>query len=417
MEYIAEELRPMARPVSELSEDPKNVRVHNDHSMRAVKASLERFGFRSPLCVKDGVVIAGNARLRAAKELGWDHVPVVDVSSDSDVEATLFAIQDNYSHDASSFDQEELSELLGSLQTEIELEEIQSLGWTDAELQELGLLDPLEEDSPGDRPEAPLADPPPDPITQPGDLIILGEHRLLCGDSTDEECTTKALGGKLAEACLTDPPYGTASESRVQLRGKLTPGQVDTFDIEWDRETPQGWVKLAAKALQPGAAVISFYNVSRVSDLWDRFDAAGIHPLHICCWHKPVAPTPRQNFCSCIELAVFGRVRGGKVICWNGGGATSNVFYFPRSGGHERITEGHKPVHPTQKPLKLWITLLQLITQPGHIVFDPFLGSGTSVIAAERIGRVCYGIEKDPAYCDVIVDRWEKETGKRAVRP
>jgi len=239
-----------------------------------------------------------------------------------------------------------------------------------------------------------------------GSLQVGSRHRLLCGDSTKAEDVERLMGGELVDACLTDPPYGTASESKVQKRGN----KIETFNIEWDKETPQGWIRVAVAHAIPGAAFISFYDRSEMTTLWRRYEAANIRPLQCVYWEKPIAPSPRPNFCSCVEVGVFGRVKDGKVRCWNGGGATSNVFRYPRSAGHERTS------HPTQKPLRLWHDLLRIITDRSHLVFDPFLGSGTTIVAAENLGRRCYGMEFDPGYCDVIVERWKTLTGEEAIR-
>lgn len=406
LDYIAQELRDIAVSVETLKEDENNARSHDKRSIAAVKNSLQRFGQRTPIVIRNKTVIAGNARLVAARELGWTHIAAISADADDDNTAILYALADNRTAELSTWDQNNLATAIATLKDDaIDLDLI---GWSDEELDDILDIDFPEEEKPEPEPrDAEMVERPEAPQTQPGDLILLGDHRLLCADSTKPENIEHVMNGEIAHACLTDPPYGTASESKTQLQGK----EAETFNLDWDKVSPKGWIKPAAKHAHPGAAFIAFSEIARITDIWDRFDAANVNPLQLIAWVKDVTPTPRPNFCSCLELAVFGRVRDGKVACWNGGGATSNVFRNPRALGHERTA------HPTQKPLKLWQELMAIVTNQGHIVLDPFLGSGTSIIAAENLDRKCYGIEIDPGYCDVIVDRWEKVTGKTAVRP
>jgi len=386
--------------VAELVNDPSNVRKHSGKNLDAIKGSLARFGQQKPIVVgPDGVVVAGNGTLEAAKALGWKKIDAVKTGLKGS-DRTAFAIADNRSSELAEWDDAALAEQLSALAIDDE-ELLAAAGFDEAELERLisetiGTGDIVEDEAP---------EPPADPVTKAGDLWQLGDHRVLCGDSTRGEDVATLMGGEKADAVLTDPPYGTASKSKVQLRG----GELKSFDIEWDKFAPVDWIPLAFGATKDGGATICFWECAGITRLWEAVKSAGLRPLHCVYWKKSIVPQPRKNFCSTVEAGVFAR-KPGKVLCWNGGGATANCFESNRAMGRERTS------HETQKPMALWSELLALITNQKHLVLDPFLGSGTTLIAAEQLGRKCYGIEISPAYCDVIVERWQNLTGKKAKR-
>ena len=233
-----------------------------------------------------------------------------------------------------------------------------------------------------------------------GQLWQLGDHRLICGDCTDKATVARLMGGDKAEACITDPPYGTASESKVQKRGD----KIKTFDIEWDKDAPIDWIPVAFDCLDDGSAIISFWDKNNITRLWDSLKNGGFNPLQTVYWKKTTVPQPRPNFCSSIESSVFAR-KPGKVLCWNGGGATPNVFEANRAAGGERVA------HETQKPLSLFSWLVELVTDIGHTIYDPFSGSGTTLIACENLGRKCRAVELSPAYVAVALQRFADHTG------
>jgi DNA modification methylase len=233
-----------------------------------------------------------------------------------------------------------------------------------------------------------------------GQLWQLGPHRLACGDCTDRAVVDRLMGGERAQACITDPPYGTASGSKVQKRGD----RIETFDIEWDKEAPIDWIAPMFECLDDGSAVVSFWDNKEITTLWNALKGGGFNTLQTVYWKKTTVPQPRPNFCSSIESSVFAR-KPGKVLCWNGGGATPNVFDANRAAGNERVA------HETQKPLSLFTWLIELVTGQGHIIYEPFAGSGTTLIAAHNLSRRCRAVEISPAYCAVILQRFLNHTG------
>jgi DNA modification methylase len=232
----------------------------------------------------------------------------------------------------------------------------------------------------------------------------MGKHRLICGDCTDKATVERLMQGERAQAVVTDPPYGTASGSKVQKRGD----RIETFDIEWDKEAPIDWIPIALECLDDGSAILSFWDNKDITRLWDSLKNTGFNPLQTVYWKKTTVPQPRPNFCSSIESAVFAR-KPGKVLCWNGGGATPNVFDANRAAGNERVA------HETQKPLSLFSWLIGLITDANHLVYEPFGGSGTAIIACEQLNRQCRAVEISPAYCAVILQRYKDSTNVEPV--
>jgi site-specific DNA-methyltransferase (adenine-specific) len=207
----------------------------------------------------------------------------------------------------------------------------------------------------------------------------------------------KEINPNSVEAVITDPPYGTASKSKVSKVGN----NLVEFNLEWDAELPLEWIEAAAGALKPGGSFIVFTDNLSVNTVWCKLKDCGLTPLQTIYWKKVnPPPQPRKNFCSAIETAVFAR-KSGKLLCWNGGGITHNVFEYPIVTGPDRTP------HPTQKPMQLMQKLISLVTKPGDTVLDPFVGSGTTAHAAYNLDRNFIAFEKDPAYWAIANERFE----------
>lgn len=199
------------------------------------------------------------------------------------------------------------------------------------------------------------------------------------------------LPDHFADAVITDPPYGTTEDGKSKLNG-VRSGRWDEFGEAWDREMPLQWIPEACRVLKPGGAVVAFCDEKQTETLWREFERAGIRPLRQLYWVKTNPPTnPRKNFMSSVEVAVFGRKQGDRVIHWDGGGATRNVFVGP-------IVYAKDKLHPTQKPLALMRWLVGLLVPEGGVVFDPFAGAATTLVAAIELGRRAVGIELDDGY-------------------
>lgn len=370
--HIAEDLRKLAVAVADLNPDPSNARRHGERNLDAIKASLAAFGQRKPLVVqREGMIVrAGNGTLAAAQALGWDHIAAVVIDEDS-AQAVQFAIADNRTAELAEWDDETLATLLDGMDEPTR----DMLAFDDKEL--AGLMRGLE---PEEIVEDEAPEPPADPITQPGDLIILGQHRLLCGDSTKRDNVKLVLDGAACDT-FTDPPYGIGYD----------------YD-DHDDSSSEDNEKLVRAALgnAPGSQVYTpgLMNLGR--------EMAHHKACRILVWHKGFAQSGNGlGGAGTWEPVVCAGVKGGRLP----------NDYLGFSTDRE---PGLREKHSCPKPVKLFAHLIEHLSGAG--VFDPFLGSGTTLIAAEQLGRRCCGIEISPAYCDVIVQRWENLTGQKAVR-
>ena len=417
-EYIAEELWPLAIPIEDLTEDPENVRLHDERSLTVVANSLERFKQRQPIVARrnpdtgEKVVIAGNARLEAARRLGWTHIAVVSADADDDNEARAYALTDNKSALLSDWDMSGLATVLATLKDE-DLD-LDALGWSDDELSDILDIN-IDLDDEETTTEPALPDPPADPVTKLGNLIELGDHRLVCGDATDEQAILKAFFlGESADLMVTDPPYGVSyqmdlsPEEAKKLR-RRTDGKVVTNDA-MDEDELHDLIKnfSSAARLRPGASFYVFSPPAHLSTVFHSgLSEGGLAPRHHLIWAKDRHVLGRCDYHYRHELIHYG---------WKEGAG----HYFLDDRTQNSVLEfkrpGTSPDHPTMKPIDLVMRLIMNSSKQGDLVYDPFLGSGTTLLAAEKTGRRCFGIELDPAYCDVIVRRWEELTGKKAKR-
>lgn len=432
--HIHADLRAMAVPLDSLVLDPGNARLHDARNLAAITESLRRFGFRSPVVVqRDGrIVRAGNGRCRAAQELGWTHVPAIFVD-DTSREAMLFALSDNRTAELASWDEARLAEMLEELEEE-------NVGvdwlWSKTEVDEVleQLVEPVAatvETPPEDlsKPEA--------PETRSGDLIVLGRHRLLCGDSTNAKDVTRLLAGAVPQIMVTDPPYGVdydaAWRNRVGLShsaqiGKVANDHRASWAATWNH-FPGGIAYVWHAGLNAGVVERSL-------------EVVGFEPRAQIIWVKRRFAISRGAYHWRHEACSYA-VRKGAKADWAGGRKQDTVWadivdQFDVDGAHElfacqvsrdsvyafgaaatTVWEMPNDVavgggHATQKPVEAMARPMR--NHAVDTVYDPFLGTGTTLVAAEQEGKRCYGVELDPAYCDVIVRRWERLTGQSAKR-
>lgn len=218
---------------------------------------------------------------------------------------------------------------------------------------------------------------------------------LLLGDCLEK---LKEIPDASIDALVTDPPYGTASKTKIQKQGS---NNLNAFAIEWDQDLPLEWLKQARPKLVDGGAFLIFTDNRMITTLWDELVDTGYKPLQTFYWvKKNPPPQPRKNFCSAVETAIFGRV-DGKINYWGGGGHSPNCFSAPIVGGDERSD------HPTQKPISLMAHLVRVLTPPNGTVLDPFMGSGTTGVAAVKGGFDFVGIEQHPPFFQIAKTRIE----------
>lgn len=374
-------------PTSSLTPYARNTRTHSPQQIKQIAASIKEFGFINPIIVDaNNTIIAGHGRLAAAEHLQLDSVPCVRVEHMTETQRRAYVIADNKLALNAGWDEELLKIELDSLHEDGFNLEI--VGFDANELSAaMGLDDPAEVT------EDEVPEPPSDPMTKPGDLWLLGEHRVLCGDSTNAHDVERLIPkGEIMEATLTDPPYGIQYKSNHRK---------EKFDVlHNDEHILSEWLPIAA--LRTKGWIVFFCAWQRL-DEWMQVGKQIGDLTNLLIWRKSSAMGDLSgSFAPTFEVALAYN-RGEKLQCQ---GRPSAVFDYNTEAG---VTFQH----PTTKPVALIADILSSTTRSS--VFDPFLGSGTTLIAAEQLGRKCYGMEISPQYCDVIVKRWENLTGQKAI--
>jgi DNA modification methylase len=387
---------------SELIPNPKNWRTHPVAQQDALKGILAEVGFAGAVLVReldDGSLMLIDGHMRAETTHDQE-IPVLILDVDEAESDKLLATFDPIAAMAES-DAHALDALLRNVDTGSE-----ALSKMLAELAEgAGLYQDKEviEDE--------VPEPPVDPITKAGDLWILGDHRVLCCDSTKAEDVAWLMAGAKAQLVITDPPYGVSYSDKNAFLNAIDKGNRNQTKIENDhlnkKETQAMWglaFKNMADAMGSGAVVYCF--MPQGGDqmmMMMMMMEGGIEPRHELIWLKNNHVLGRSDYNYKHEPILYAWKKGG------------HKFYGDFSTS---VIECKKPhaskLHPTMKPVELVAILVKNSSQLNETIYDPFLGSGTTLIAAEQLGRKCYGMEISPAYCDVIVQRWEKLTGKTA---
>ena len=394
------------RPLSAIKPYPNNPR-RNDSAVDAVAASIERFGFRQPIVVdKDGVIIVGHTRYKAAIKLGMATVPV-HVASELTVEQTrALRIADNKSADIATWDDALLASELAALeQLNIPLHDI---GFSEQELtQLLGELDRDGETEPDDTPAAKQQ-----VETKPGDLWLLGNHRLLCGDATNLADVQRVMDGQLAKLVATDPPYLVDyTGERPNDSGKDWSDTYREVEITDANKFFRSLFSNVLEVLSPRAAIYCWHAHKRqhlISGIWADL---GILDHQQIVWVKPTPVFGRVFWHFRHEPCMMGWRQGSQPV--HDSDHTFNSVWEVDWEGKSRIVGNE---HPTQKPVELFARPMRKHTKPGEICFEPFCGSGSQLIAAEREGRRCFAMELEPVFVEVAVRRWEQFTGKKAQR-
>ena len=385
--------------INNLKSDHKNARKRTDRSAALIAESLKRYGAaRSIVIDEDGRILAGNGTVEGAKKAGINKVRIIEAEGDeliavrrtglSEDEKVGLAIADNRSSDLSEWDNEMLRQLS---------EEHDLTPWFEDDELLAEVLEPEQgKTDPDDVPE-----PPKEPITKPGDLWILGNHRLLCGDSTDTVALERLMENKPADLWLTDPPYNVNYEGGTGLKI-----QNDNMKDAEFRQFLHDVYVAANCFLRPGAAFYIWHADSEGYNFRGAAVDVGWKVRQCLIWLKSSLVMGRQDYQWKHEPCLYGWTDGAAHY-WGSDRKQTTILEFdkPRRNGE----------HPTMKPVELFQYQMANSTKQGDVVLDSFGGSGTTIIAAERIHRKARLMELDPAYCDVIVKRWEDFTGNTAV--
>ncbi len=391
------------RPTAGLIPYARNARTHTEAQVAQIAASIREFGWTNPILV-DGqsCVIAGHGRLLAARVLGMPQVPCIELSHLTDAQRRAYILADNRLALNAGWDEELLALELAELQAlEVNLD---LLGFGSEEIDSLlatlqdhsGLLPDAEPDE--------VPDLPAEPITTPGEMIILGHHRLLCGDATRPEDLARLMAGGRADMVWTDPPYNVAYEGKTVEALTI---QNDSMDNASFRAFLLAFYRAALSVTKPGGPIYVAHADSEGVNFRATMLEAGWLLKQCLIWVKQAFVLGRQDYHWQHEPVLYGWAPGAAHV-WEGDRSQSTILTFDRP---QRSTE-----HPTMKPVDLVAYCLENSSRPGDVILDPFAGSGTTLIAAEKAGRIARLVELDPRYCDVIVARWEQMTGKQAKR-
>lgn len=407
-------------PTGQPKPHPKNARIHSETQVSQIALSINEFGFTNPILVDENYeIIAGHGRLEAAKLIEMKTVPVIVIRGLSSAQKTALRLADNKIAENAGWDLDILADELGSiLESDLEID----IGVTGFDVAEVDLIIGAE---PGDAEEerVPTPDTSLPTITQPRDIWALNEHRVCCGDAKDPAVMERLMDGQTAAMGITDPPYNVAIDGHVSGKGTTKHrdfheacGEMSAAEFEGFLENTLG---LGAKHSRDGAAWYVCMDWRHAGELIKVGQMVFDAWLNLCVWAKTNGGMGSLYRSQHELVFVF---RKGKASHRNNvrlgkyGRNRTNLWTYPgvntfRPGRMEELT-----AHPTAKPVAMIQDAILDVSARGDIVLDPFLGAGATVIAAERAGRIAYGLEIDPAYVDIILRRWRDETGREPVR-
>jgi DNA modification methylase len=401
--------------------NPSNARSHSSRQIRTLAKSIESFGFNIPLVVdSNSHIICGHARLEAAKKIKLKQVPVIYLHHLTSNQIKAFSIADNRLSEMATWDENLLAIQLKELSAVDLSFDIEATGFSVGEIDlYVEGLDATEDVD--DEPEVIVKEG--DAVTQLGGLWLLGEHRLYCGNSQDEKSFEYLMQGKLAGVCITDPPYNVKVDGHVGGKGKIKHREFAMASGEMSEVEFTTFLRntfdLLVKYSEQGSVHTIFMDWRHLPEIIEAGKSSYSAMLNMCVWVKSQAGmgslyrsqhelaliyrngnTPHQNN---VQLGRFGRYR-------------TNVWQY---GGIQTMRHGEEgdllAKHPTVKPIQMIADAVLDCSKPRDIVLDCFLGSGTTLLAAERVGRLCYGVELDPQYVDTAILRWQQMTGRDAI--
>jgi DNA modification methylase len=405
--------------IGDLIPDPHNPRKHGRAQIRAIAKSIEAFGFNAPILVdKNNKIVAGHGRYEAAKLLSLDKIPIVSLDHLTETQARAYLLADNKLTDRSTWDDNKLAIQLKELSDLVLDFDIEAIGFEppeiDLRIQSLGSS--LEDaDDRFELETGPV-------VSRTGDLWLLGSHRLYCGNALDATSYDALSNGEKAAAAITDVPYNVRINGHATGKGRTTHREFamasgEMSEAEFTDFLHQTFQRIIAYC-RGGALIYSFMDFRHMAEILTAARAADLDLLNLCVWAKTnggmgslyrsrhelvfVFKSGEDPHTNNIQLGRFGRNRSN---VWNYPGANS----FARNSSKKQLES-----HPTVKPIALVADAMLDCTKRNDIVIDPYLGSGTTILAAERTGRRCHAIEIDGRYVDAAIKRWEQLTKQEA---
>ena len=394
---MTEKLTVKYRPVSELVPYVRNARTHSDEQVAQLAGSIKEFGWTNPILVDDdGGIIAGHGRLLAAQRLKMDEVPTIEIGGLSEAQRRALVLADNKLALNAGWDIDLLKVELGDLNEQGF--DIALTGFSVDELSKLlapagteGLTDP------DDTPEVPV-----DPVSKPGDVWVCGPHRVMCGSSLEQTAVDKLCAGQAVDMLLTDPPYNVAYTGKTKEALTI---KNDSMDDQSFRDFLRDAFVSADTVMKAGAVFYIWHADLEGYNFRGACKDANWKVRQCLIWRKNSMVMGRQDYHWQHEPCLYGWKEGASHL-WASDRKQTTILDFDRPSRSEK--------HPTMKPVALFEYQLLNNTKGGDIVLDSFGGSGTTLIAAEKNGRVARLMELDPKYVDVIVQRWQEFTGKQA---
>jgi DNA modification methylase len=409
--------------ISDLKPHPQNARKHSAQQIRAIAKSIDAFGFNAPVLVDgDRNILAGHGRVEAAKLLGMIGVPVVRLHHLTETQAKAYVLADNKLTDRSTWDDgilaiqlKELSELVLNFDIEATGFEAPEIDFRIQSLDQANAADAVDEFEVAAGP----------PTSMLGDIWHLDAHRLQCGNSLDAATFASLLGIEKAAVVFTDPPYNVKIDGNAAGHGKtsyrefaMATGEMSTVEFTHFLATA---LSNASSNVVPGALIYACMDWRHMEEILAAARDSKLDLMNLCVWVKPngrlgsfyksrhelifVFKSGKEAHQNNIQLGKFGRNR-------------TNVWHYsPANTFSTQSASSGVGLHPTVKPLMMVSDAILDCTRRNDIVLDPFLGSGTTLLAAERTGRRCFGIELDPIYVDTVIERWQRMTGHRALSP
>lgn len=389
-------------PLSELIPDPANARKHADKNLKAITGSLKRFGQQKPIVIdKDGIIVAGNGTYEAAKAIGWTELAVVKTGLDKTL-AMAYAIADNRSGELAEWDKDNLAKILKSLDDiDFDLPEI---GFDIEDLNKFGVETANEGLIPDDEiPEVKES------FVKRGEIWQLGEHRLMCGDSTSKDDVENLMAGEKADMVFTDPPYNVGYSGLGQ-NDLGTIENDDMSDEDFDLFLDQVFSRYSEALKSLGLIYVCHPDsASGPKIAFEQAFARYFHKSSTIIWMKQSAGMGWQDYRCQHEPILYGWLKGDGKHYFIDDRSKTTIWDIGRDAQASYV-------HPTQKPVALPQEALTNSSKTNELVLDLFLGSGSTLIACEKTNRKCYGMEIDPHYCGIIIERWQQFSGLKALK-
>lgn len=408
-------------PIEKLKQNAKNSRRHPDEQVALIAANIDKVGFNVPIIIDEtDTILSGHGRLAAARSLGLKVVPTIRLEHLDELQKRAFVIAENRLSQLAEWDEKVLSrELDDLLKIDDTLNfDVEIIGFDTAEIDQLLQTDETDTQAPEPAPPEPDSE----PVSRTGDMWLLDKHRLICGDAFERSTHARLFDGATAQMVFTDPPYNVQIDQNVSGGGRIRHRE---FAMASGELSPEEFSAFLSKFLRSTVRHTADGAILFVCMDWRHADVLsqagrheGLELKNICVWVKPNAGMGSFYRSQHEFVLVFknGTAKHINNFGLGGGGRyRPNVWRYAgvNSWGAERMQQ--LAMHPTVKPVAMIADAIRDCSRRGGIIFDPFAGSGSTIIAADRTGRRAYALEIDPIYVDVAVRRWESETGKRAL--